>query len=161
MIDHPRNGNCKCEKPEPVHAATWQFLVWLAHSTLHHSGGKCSNQRSCRHHHDLRLVRPTIMKLFALASFALVVAGLVAAAEPPKQLRIGVKKRVPAAECAIKTVAGDRVEMEYTGKLWEGEQFDTSVGRGPFEFVLGQGQVVRLFLSVPPGSIGAILGVGG
>lgn len=101
------------------------------------------------------------MKLFALASFALVAAGLVAAAEPPKQLRIGVKKRVPAAECAIKTVAGDRVEMEYTGKLWEGEQFDTSVGRGPFEFVLGQGQVVRLFLSVPPGSIGAILGVGG
>lgn len=83
------------------------------------------------------------MKLSVAAFALLTVAGLVTAAEPPTKLQIGTKKRVPASECLIKTVKGDRVSMQYTGRLWEGEQFDTSVGRGPFEFMLGQGQVIR------------------
>ena len=31
--------------------------------------------------------------------------------------------------------------MHYTGKLDSGKQFDSSIGRGPFDFTLGAGQV--------------------
>lgn len=34
--------------------------------------------------------------------------------------------------------------MHYTGSLWStGAVFDSSVSRGPFDFVLGQGQVIK------------------
>jgi len=39
--------------------------------------------------------------------------------------------------------AGDVVTVNYTGKLQNGTVFDTSVGRGPFQFILGAGQVIR------------------
>jgi len=46
-------------------------------------------------------------------------------------------------------VAGSTVSVDYTGWLWDdgaaenkGTQFDTSVGRGPFTFVIGAGQVI-------------------
>jgi FKBP-type peptidyl-prolyl cis-trans isomerase FkpA len=38
---------------------------------------------------------------------------------------------------------GQTVEVEYTGKLTNGKVFDTSVGKRPFEFVLGAGQVIK------------------
>jgi len=37
---------------------------------------------------------------------------------------------------------GDTLTVNYTGKLDNGTVFDTSVGRGPFSFVLGAGQVI-------------------
>lgn len=47
-------------------------------------------------------------------------------------------------------VAGRTVTVNYTGWLYDpsaaeskGRQFDTSIGRGPFSFVLGAGQVIR------------------
>lgn len=34
--------------------------------------------------------------------------------------------------------------MDYTGTLWTtGAQFDSSVGRAPFDFTLGAGQVIK------------------
>ena len=39
--------------------------------------------------------------------------------------------------------AGQTVTVHYTGKLTSGTQFDSSVGRGPFEFRLGAGQVIK------------------
>lgn len=40
--------------------------------------------------------------------------------------------------------AGQTVSVHYTGWLTNGQKFDSSVDRGqPFEFVLGQGQVIR------------------
>ena len=34
--------------------------------------------------------------------------------------------------------------MEYTGTLYkDGSQFDSSIGRSPFDFTLGQGQVIK------------------
>jgi FKBP-type peptidyl-prolyl cis-trans isomerase FkpA len=39
--------------------------------------------------------------------------------------------------------AGETVVVEYTGKLTNGKVFDSSVGKPPFEFVLGAGQVIK------------------
>lgn len=37
---------------------------------------------------------------------------------------------------------GDRVTVSYTGKLQNGTVFDSSVGRSPFVFILGVGEVI-------------------
>ena len=39
--------------------------------------------------------------------------------------------------------AGKTVSVHYTGTLTDGSQFDSSIGRGPFSFRLGGGQVIR------------------
>jgi peptidylprolyl isomerase len=38
---------------------------------------------------------------------------------------------------------GQTVEVEYTGTLTNGKVFDSSVGKPPFKFVLGAGQVIK------------------
>ena len=41
-------------------------------------------------------------------------------------------------------VSGDRVVVNYTGRLSDGKVFDSSITRGePFQFVLGSGQVIQ------------------
>lgn len=44
-----------------------------------------------------------------------------------------------------KVKADDTVRVHYTGKLENGEVFDDSRGREPFEFTLGQGMVIPGF----------------
>jgi peptidylprolyl isomerase len=39
--------------------------------------------------------------------------------------------------------AGDTVVVNYTGTFTNGKVFDTSVGKPPFKFVLGRGQVIK------------------
>ena len=38
---------------------------------------------------------------------------------------------------------GNTDTVNYTGKLENGEQFDTSIGRAPFSFPLGAGRVIK------------------
>jgi len=40
-------------------------------------------------------------------------------------------------------VRGKTVEVHYTGWLTDGTKFDSSVGRGPFSFRLGAGEVIE------------------
>lgn len=47
--------------------------------------------------------------------------------------------------------AGDTVRINYTGTLDNGEQFDSSEGRDPLEFVLGSGQIIKGLDSAIPG----------
>ncbi|MBK7883330.1 MAG: FKBP-type peptidyl-prolyl cis-trans isomerase [Chitinophagaceae bacterium] len=50
---------------------------------------------------------------------------------------------------------GDVVKVHYTGKLTNGEQFDSSVGREPLEFTVGAGQMIKGFdLAVPGMAVG-------
>ncbi|HEV2514457.1 MAG TPA: peptidylprolyl isomerase [Devosia sp.] len=38
---------------------------------------------------------------------------------------------------------GDVVRINYTGRLTDGTQFDTSAGKRPLEFTIGEGQVIK------------------
>jgi len=38
---------------------------------------------------------------------------------------------------------GKKLTVNYTGRLLTGAQFDSSVGRAPFTFTLGAGQVIK------------------
>ena len=68
-------------------------------------------------------------------------AALVSAKQPPKDLLIGVTYRPES--CPIKSQDGDEVFMHYTGRLWDGTQFDSSHERGkPLSLTLGAGMVI-------------------
>lgn len=46
---------------------------------------------------------------------------------------------------------GDVVKVHYTGKLTNGEQFDSSAGKEPLEFTVGAGQMIKGFDDAMPG----------
>ncbi|PWN98560.1 hypothetical protein FA09DRAFT_283243, partial [Tilletiopsis washingtonensis] len=73
---------------------------------------------------------------------ALLLAASAAAKTKPTELQVGVKFK-PAA-CELQSAKGDRLSMHYTGTLWEGKKFDSSLDRGtPFDFTIGTGQVIQ------------------
>jgi FKBP-type peptidyl-prolyl cis-trans isomerase len=57
----------------------------------------------------------------------------------PKELQKVDEKVGDGAEAK----KGDKVKVHYTGRLLNGKVFDSSVGKDPFEFTIGQGQVIK------------------
>ncbi len=51
----------------------------------------------------------------------------------------------------VEVKSGDVVKVHYTGKLTNGEQFDSSTGREPLEFTVGAGQMIAGFDAALPG----------
>jgi len=51
----------------------------------------------------------------------------------------------PAGGETQQAKTGDTVKVHYTGRLGNGTVFDTSMGREPLQFTLGQGQMIRGF----------------
>ncbi|MGJ8621375.1 MAG: FKBP-type peptidyl-prolyl cis-trans isomerase [Yoonia sp.] len=47
--------------------------------------------------------------------------------------------------------SGDTVRINYTGTLNDGQQFDSSEGREPLEFVVGSGQIIKGLDAAIPG----------
>lgn len=48
---------------------------------------------------------------------------------------------------------GDRVKVHYTGKLEDGKEFDSSLGREPLEFVVGSSQIIPGFSAAVEGKM--------
>ncbi len=56
--------------------------------------------------------------------------------------RIGLVAQDEVVGTGAEAKAGSLVSVQYTGKLENGTVFDTSVGRDPIQFPLGQGYVI-------------------
>jgi peptidylprolyl isomerase len=84
-----------------------------------------------------------------MAITALIVAALLSQSATKLQMKdVKVGKGAPVK-------AGDFITVNYTGKLTNGKQFDSSVGRGPFKFLVGGDPVIKGwhlgFLGMKPG----------
>ena len=58
-------------------------------------------------------------------------------------LQGGLKKTDVAMGTGLAARVGDYITVDYTGTLTNGKQFDSSVGKAPFSFVLGAGSVIK------------------
>ncbi len=68
------------------------------------------------------------------------------------QTSIGLRGGVDAKNNNMSTAKqGDNVTVHYTGKLVNGEQFDSSAGREPLGFTVGAGQMIKGFDAAIPG----------
>src|SRR5215472_7260171 len=87
-----------------------------------------------------------------LCSIALILTALTVSAQTggptkvtgkPKTTASGVQYWDITPGTGANAISGKKVTVNYTGWLTSGKQFDTSVGKRPFQFKLGAGQVIQ------------------
>lgn len=71
---------------------------------------------------------------FSVNTLSTATMGQTAAAQ------LAVQEQVQGTGAVAKP--GDRIVVNYTGRLQDGTVFDSSVGRAPYTFVLGAGEVI-------------------
>lgn len=82
--------------------------------------------------------------LFALTAFVLAqTGGPTKVTGKSKSTISGVQYWDITAGTGATAVAGKKVTVNYTGWLTNGKQFDSSIGKQPFTFNLGAGQVIK------------------
>ena len=59
------------------------------------------------------------------------------------ETKSGLKYQILQVGEGAKPKYGQKVKVHYTGKLEDGKVFDSSKSRGPFEFNVGVGQVIK------------------
>ena len=94
------------------------------------------------------------LRVFALLSLVIASALAVSACEDSNPSSPSVNVPFSSTDLAVGTgteaTVGRTITVHYTGWLYsanasdnKGAQFDTSAGRGPYQLVLGVGQVIR------------------
>jgi len=81
---------------------------------------------------------PSDLSIAAQAADQQAQAGAQPGAQNPTQLVVQDEQAGTGATAS----AGDTISVNYTGKLDDGTVFDTSIGKQPFTFTLGAGQVI-------------------
>jgi len=85
-----------------------------------------------------RIATTTIIALIAIFATTVVFAN----ADDITELKVTTVSKPD--DCNKVAKKGDMLSMHYTGKLMDGTEFDSSIGRGePFRFQLGIGQVIK------------------
>ena len=70
-------------------------------------------------------------------------AGVTTPAPQPVTTPSGLKYVDMVVGTGATPKVGDTVVVDYTGRFTNGKVFDSSVGKQPFQFVLGRGQVIK------------------
>jgi FKBP-type peptidyl-prolyl cis-trans isomerase len=89
------------------------------------------------------------MKTALVAIILLSLIGLAVAQTPTKvtgdpiKTASGLEYWDIKAGTGAEAKPGHKVKVDYTGWLTNGKKFDSSVGKRPFEFTLGAGQVIK------------------
>jgi len=85
-------------------------------------------------------------KIVLLLILALLVAGCTQTQPPASEDESPEEKATPTPEEIEMVVKqGDRIKVDYTGKLEDGTVFDSSDGREPLEFNAGTGKMIKGF----------------
>jgi FKBP-type peptidyl-prolyl cis-trans isomerase len=90
---------------------------------------------------------PLSRRVFALSALMSGVIAMPAAAQKETTTASGLRYSEVKVGTGATARAGQQVSVHYTGWLYldglKGKQFDSSRGRGPFDFPLGAGRVIK------------------